>query len=307
MIVNALTIDVEDFFHVNAFSRRISRDDWDSYKLRVGENTSLILDMLDEFSVQGTFFILGWVAEKVPLLVKAIKSRGHEIGCHGFNHQLIYDIGPSAFRDDIKRAKMLLEDILGEEVCGYRAPSYSITTRSLWAVDILIEEGFRFDSSIFPIIHDTYGIPGAARFPHTIKTASGSLLEFPLSTLPIKIAGTEHRIPIAGGGYLRLLPVEFVRKGIERINAVEQQPAVLYFHPWEVDPDQPRINAGIKARFRHYVNIAATEGKLRRLLDSLPFATMGEVLKKEANWNAGENISFESYEIKGHVLQSTTL
>lgn len=277
-MVNALTIDVEDYFQVNAFARYIRREDWDSYPLRVEGNTRRILEMLDEFSVKGTFFVLGWIAERLPSLVREIKKQGHEIACHGYGHELIYCIGPDLFRRDIRRAKELLEDISGERIYGYRAPSYSITKHSLWALDILIEEGFCYDSSIFPVIHDTYGIPDSPRFPHLIKRESGSIMEFPLTTCPIHFGKKEFRLPIAGGGYLRLLPACVIRKGIHTINHNEGQPAVFYFHPWEIDPRQPRIKAGLKSRFRHYLNLETTERKLREIIGALPFGTMRDSL-----------------------------
>jgi polysaccharide deacetylase family protein (PEP-CTERM system associated) len=278
-MLNALTIDVEDYFQVNAFARQIQTKEWASYPLRVEQNTHRILDMLDELGgIKATFFILGWVAERIPALVREIQRRGHEIACHGYGHQLIYSIGPQKFREDVSRARIILEDICGERVVGYRAPSYSITTKSLWALDILVKEGFNYDSSIFPVIHDTYGIRDASRFPGTITCASGTIREFPLSTLPLCVLGKEYRLPIAGGGYLRLFPAWVVRKSIEKINARENHPAVLYFHPWEIDPEQPRIKAGYKSRFRHYLNLHKTEGKLRSLLTKLEFGTMREVL-----------------------------
>jgi polysaccharide deacetylase family protein (PEP-CTERM system associated) len=237
--------------------------------------------MLDSFSITATFFILGWVAERLPALTKEIHRRGHEIACHGYGHELIYAIGPERFRADIRRSKELLEDQCGVWVLGYRAPSYSITKQSLWALDILVEEGFNYDSSIFPVMHDTYGIPDAQRFPHTLKTASGPLVEFPLTTLPLHFGSKEVRLPIAGGGYLRLFPVELISWGIRRINFLEQQPAVLYFHPWEIDPEQPRIKeASLKSRFRHYVNLGKTEDKLRHLYSAIQFTSMGTVLSE---------------------------
>jgi len=279
MIRNALTIDVEDYFQVNAFAKYVCRNTWDSFPLRVDENTRRILDILDSFSFKATFFILGWIAERCPELVKEIHRRGHDIACHGYGHQLIYNIGPDAFREDIRKAKHILEELCGERVQGYRAPSYSITGKSLWALDILIEEGFTYDSSIFPVLHDTYGIPDADRFPHTIRTGAGPLVEFPLTTLPLQLGWKKMRLPIAGGGYLRLLPVGIIRRGIEKINLLEKQPAVLYFHPWEIDPQQPRIKAGLKSSFRHYLNLEKTEGKLLKLLSSLQFGTMSSVLE----------------------------
>jgi polysaccharide deacetylase family protein (PEP-CTERM system associated) len=277
-MLNALTIDVEDYFQVNAFSRHIRADEWDSYPLRVEDNTRRILDMLDEFAIKATFFVLGWIAERVPHLIREIQSKGHEIACHGYGHQLVYHIGPDAFRMDIRRAKQILEDVCGNQIHGYRAPSYSITKQSLWAFDILLEEGFSYDSSVFPVYHDTYGIPDAPRFPYMIERDSGRLSEFPLTTYLVRLGRMEYRLPIAGGGYLRLFPAELIRQGIARINRVENQPAVLYFHPWEIDPHQPRIKAGLKSRFRHYLNLHRTEAKLRYLLAALDFAPMGRLL-----------------------------
>jgi len=246
----------------------------------VDGNTRRILDLLDSFSIKATFFVLGWVAERLPELVKEIHCRGHEIACHGYSHELIYSIGPERFRSDIRRSKALLEDQCGVRVNGYRAPSYSITKQSLWALDILVEEGFTYDSSIFPVLHDTYGIPDAERFPHTLQTGAGPLVEFPLTTLPFQLGWKKMRLPIAGGGYLRLLPSGIIQHGIAGINQRERQPAVLYFHPWEIDPDQPRIKAGMKSRFRHYLNLDKTEGKLRKILSELQFGTMSSVLNK---------------------------
>lgn len=278
-MVNALTIDVEDYFQVNAFAQHVRRDQWDSFDLRVGGNTCRILDLLDEFGVKATFFILGWVAERDPGLVREIQSRGHELACHGYGHELVYTIGPDAFRADVKRAKQLIEDISGVQIAGYRAPSYSITKKSWWALDILVEEGFTYDSSVFPVYHDTYGVPDAPRVPHIIATGAGCIIEFPLSTWPVGPGRRQYRLPIAGGGYLRLLPVELIRRGIKRINMMENQPAVLYFHPWEIDPDQPRINAGFKSCFRHYLNLHKTESKLRYLMRHLAFGPMQYVLE----------------------------
>jgi len=277
-MLNALTIDVEDYFQVNAFARHVKLEQWDSFPLRVDRNTRHILGMLDSFSIKATFFILGWVAERLPGLAKEIQRRGHEIACHGYGHELIYTIGPERFRADIRRTKALLEDQCGVPVNGYRAPSYSIIKQSLWALDILVEEGFTYDSSIFPVLHDTYGIPDAERFPHTIRTGAGPLVEFPLTTLSLQLGWKKMRLPIAGGGYLRLLPVGIIRRGIDKINQIEKQPAVLYFHPWEIDPQQPRIKAGLKSSFRHYLNLEKTEGKLAHLFGRFRFAPMKEVL-----------------------------
>ncbi len=287
-MLNALTVDVEDYFQVNAFAKVVRQDDWGSYPLRVGDNTLRVLDLFDEFNVKATFFILGWVAESLPRVTQEIHRRGHEIACHGYGHQLIFEIGQDAFRQDIRRSKTILEDQCGEAVQGYRAPSYSITKQSLWALDILVEEGFSYDSSIFPVLHDTYGIPDAPRFPHVITRPSGTIREFPLTTLPLRWGDREYRLPIAGGGYLRLLPAELIRRGIAKINRMENQPAVLYFHPWEIDPGQPRIKAGLKSSFRHYLNLRHTEAKLRHLMRNVKFGTMEKLLSSSAlpsvNW-----------------------
>ncbi len=277
-MINAITIDVEDYFQVTAFERNIKPAEWDTFPLRVEGNTMRILDMLDEFALRGTFFVLGWVAERIPSLVKAIHQRGHEIACHGYGHQLIYRLSPQEFRKDISKAKKIIEDICGERVCGYRAPSYSITKKSLWALDILVEEGFTYDSSIFPITHDIYGIPGGKRFPHEISTHSGMIQEFPISTLCLNMGGWHTQLPIAGGGYLRLIPAELVGRAIQSINTKEKQPVIVYFHPWEIDPDQPRIRTSLKSRFRHYLNLERMELKIRHLLENLHFSSVRECL-----------------------------
>jgi polysaccharide deacetylase family protein (PEP-CTERM system associated) len=278
-MLNALTIDVEDYFHVSAFARYVRQDEWDSYPLRVDGSARRILEILDSFSVTATFFILGWVAERLPALIREIHRRGHEIACHGYGHELVYNIGPEAFRADIRKAKVFLEDLCSCAVRGYRAPSYSITKKSLWAFDILIEEGFIYDSSVFPVMHDIYGIPDADRFPYDVKCQAGSIKEFPLSTLPLRFAGKEYRLPIAGGGYLRLFPVSLIKKAIHKINTIERQPVVLYVHPWEIDPEQPRIkNAGLKSRFRHYINLDKTFAKINYLLNSFSFSSIQQVL-----------------------------
>ena len=275
-MLNALTVDVEDYFQVTAFERHVRRDEWDHYPSRVDDNTRRTLDMVDEFNIKATFFVLGWIAERRPNLVKEIHRRGHEIACHGYGHELIYRIGPDKFRTDLKRSRDILEGICGEKINGYRAPSYSITRKSLWALDILVEEGFTYDSSMFPIVHDTYGIPGGERFPHTIKTPSGEIQEFPLSTFPLKIGPWHSHVPIAGGGYLRLFPVSLIGQAIRNINTRERMPAIVYFHPWEIDPEQPRIWAGLKSCFRHYLNLEIMELKIRYLLNNLRFASIQE-------------------------------
>ena len=277
-IHNALTVDVEDYFHVTAFEKNIKREDWAFHVLRVEKNTSRILDLFAEHHVQGTFFILGWVAERLPNLVKEVRDRGHEVACHGYGHERIYNIGPDNFREDIRKSKQLLEEICGSKIYGYRAPSFSITERSVWALDILIEEGFLYDSSIFPIYHDIYGMRGVDRFPHEIQRSAGVIKEFPMSTFAVGSRKKNYKIPVSGGGYLRLFPLWFIKHAINSINTRDRQPAVLYFHPWEIDPDQPRVKANLKSRFRHYHSLRKTYGKIGDLLSTFSFAPMGKVL-----------------------------
>jgi polysaccharide deacetylase family protein (PEP-CTERM system associated) len=278
-ILNAMTVDVEDYFHVAAFKAQISPDKWDSYPLRVGDNTKRVLSLLAQHNTKATFFVLGWVAERLPELVREISDQGHEVASHGYAHQLVYDNSPQHFREDIHKAKTITEQITGKPVKGYRAPTYSITKKSLWALDILAEEGFEYDSSIFPIAHDLYGIPGFNRFPHTIDTSSGKLFEFPITTAKVKVGWKNFTVPVAGGGYLRLIPVNLIERAFLKVNLREKQPVVVYFHPWEIDPLQPRIKAPIKSRFRHYVNLNRTEKKLGRLLGKFQFAPISKLFE----------------------------
>jgi polysaccharide deacetylase family protein (PEP-CTERM system associated) len=269
-IVNAMTIDVEDYFHVSAFDGVVPRNQWTTLESRVYANTERVLDVLAEGQVRATFFVLGWVAERHPSLVRRIADAGHEIASHGFAHRLVYDQTQAAFREDAVRSKRVLEDACGEEVRGFRAPSYSITPRSLWALDLLIEAGYGYDASIFPIHHDRYGIPVSARHPYRIDRRGGSLMEIPASTA--RYAGLN--LPIGGGGYFRLLPYAWTRWGIARINKVEGRSAVFYLHPWELDPEQPRLPCGLLSRTRHYRNLHLTEGRLRQLLKDFRFAPL---------------------------------
>lgn len=266
-IVNAMSIDVEDYFHVSVFDGLIPRSRWDTLESRVDANTRRLLDIFDEFDVRSTFFVLGWVGERHPRLVETIAARGHEIASHGYAHRLIYDQTPAGFRDDVRRAKQILEDASGRRVVGYRAPSYSITPRSLWALDVLAEEGYEYDSSIFPIRHDRYGIPVSARTPYVIERNERELVEVPGSTTRVG----PLNLPVAGGGYFRLLPYWWTKWGISRVNRLEQRPAVFYLHPWEIDPGQPRLPAGRLGRFRHYRNLEHTEARLRQLLTDFRF------------------------------------
>lgn len=273
---NLLTIDVEDYYHVSAFESVVNPSQWEDLESRVEGNTLRLLDILDEHRTKATFFVLGWVAERRPQVARAIHERGHEVASHGYSHRRIYTQTPEQFREETRRSKRVLEDLIGQPVLGYRAASYSITSKSLWALDILKEEGFVYDSSIFPIRHDLYGIPASPRFCHVCKAGvNGKLFELPLST--VRLAGVN--VPVAGGGYLRLFPYGFTRWAINRLNAKEQQPAVVYLHPWEIDPAQPRIEAGVLSRTRHYLNLDRTEGILKKLLQDFSFSTAGSWLQ----------------------------
>ena len=361
-MLNILTIDLEDYFQVHAFSRVIRYEDWDKFECRIERNTDRLLKILDEVktrslvlnaptgveqqhritaaphhcttssldnslthslinsdssnsvpslqssksspcppceSPKGTFFILGWIAERYPDLVRRIQKEGHEIACHGYGHRLVYTQSRDEFRQDIRRAKSILEDITGATVMGYRAPSYSITNKSQWAFEILVEEGFKYDSSIFPIHHDFYGMPKAPRFPFLVSLNGNSnvefstaapllgvtphsalrtphfLVEFPLST--VKVLGTNF--PISGGGYFRLFPYLLIKKGLRSINEKEGRPFIFYMHPWEIDSGQPRVK-GLSSRssFRHYVNLDKTEFKFKKLLSDFQFVSIRELL-----------------------------
>lgn len=260
---SVISVDVEDYFQVEAFSKIIKRDEWDQYPSRVEENTRRLLDLFDESGVKGTFFILGWIAERYPAIVREIVNRGHEPACHSYWHRLVYDLSPDEFRSDTIRAKKCIEQAAGREVLGYRAPCFSITNRCLWALDILAETGFRYDSSIFPIKHEWYGIADAPRQPFQISTRSGVLTEYPLATF--RYTRTPN-LPVGGGGYLRLLPSWYTRLGIRRAWQ-EEVMVVAYIHPWEIDPEQPRIKASVKSRIRHYTNLSKTKERLADLLE----------------------------------------
>ena len=273
--VNAFSIDVEDYFQVAALSGAISRDSWPTREYRVEANTGRILSLLDEKKVRGTFFVLGWVAEKSPGLVKRIADAGHEIACHGYSHQLIYRQSEKEFREETTRAKRFLEDVIGKAVIGYRAASFSITRDSLWALDVLIDLGFEYDSSVFPIRHDRYGIPGASPEIGPITAPSQrTLVEFPMSAATF--AGVQ--VPVSGGGYFRILPYWLTRAGLKQINETAGRPFTFYLHPWEVDPGQPRVKVGAFSRFRHYTNLHRCEARLRRVLGDFSFSTMRDVL-----------------------------
>lgn len=259
---SVISVDVEDYFQVEAFSKIIKREEWAQYPSRVEANTRRLMDLFDDCGVKATFFILGWVADKYPQIVREIVNRGHEPACHSYWHRLIYCLTPDEFRKDTIRAKNCIEQAAGREILGYRAPCFSITNRCLWALDILTDAGFRYDSSIFPIKHEWYGIADAPRQPFQISTRSGMLAEYPIATF--RFSHTPN-LPVGGGGYLRLLPSWYTRLGIQRAWE-EGLTVVAYIHPWEVDPEQPRISASLKSRIRHYTNLAKTKERLTDLL-----------------------------------------
>jgi len=279
-VLNVFTVDVEDYFQVSAFERHVDRARWDDFPSRVVDNTHRLLRLLDRRQVQGTFFVLGWVARRHPELVRSIHAAGHELASHGFWHRLVYEQTPDEFRRDLRDSRDAIAAAAGAVVTMYRAPSFSITTRSLWALDVLVEEGFTVDASVFPIRHDRYGLPHAERTLHRLPTPAGdSIWEFPASTA--RLVGMN--LPVAGGGYFRLYPWSVTRRLLGRINAGEQQPFMFYTHPWEVDPEQPRVaGPGLRSRFRHYVNLASTAGKLERLFDTFQFTTLGAAVRQMA-------------------------
>jgi polysaccharide deacetylase family protein (PEP-CTERM system associated) len=273
-MLNAMTVDVEDYFHASAFDRVVSRASWDELESRVVMNTHRLLDLFNAHDVRATFFVLGWVADRFPALVRDIAACGHELASHGQHHQLVYMLTPAQFREDVHRAKSTIEQTAGVPVRGYRAPSFSIVKQSLWALDVLIEEGHTYDASIFPIRHDRYGIPDAPRAPHTIQRASGSILEFPSSTIRVGDAN----YPIAGGGYFRLFPYAATQWGITRVNINDREPVMLYIHPWEVDPEQPKLPASRTTQLRHHVGLNTTRDKLDRVMTDFSFGSVTQVL-----------------------------
>lgn len=275
-VTHAMTVDVEDYYQVAAFANVIKPAEWTQWPSRVEENTEKLLQLFDDAGIRITFFILGWVAERHPELVRRIQAQDHEIASHGYSHQLIYRQTPEVFRDETARSKQILEDIIQTPVTGYRAASYSITRRSLWALDTLADLGFTWDSSIFPTRHDNYGIPGSPEQPYTIITSSGArLTEFPLTTA--KVLG--QAIPAAGGGYFRQYPYALSRWLFERASLNQTKPQIFYLHPWEIDPDQPRIpNASWFSRFRHYTNLKRCLPRLQRMIDDFQFGTISQSL-----------------------------
>lgn len=272
--LHAMTIDVEDYFHVAALSNVIRPEQWESLPSRVERNTERLLELFNGHGVTATFFVLGWVAERYPALVRKLSDHGHEIASHGYSHQLIYNQSPETFRQETLKAKALLEDITGHSVHGYRAASYSITRDSLWALDILCEAGFTWDSSIFPIRHDRYGIPDSPKAPYTLSTPGGhTIREFPLTTA--RVLGLS--VPAAGGGYFRQFPYPVFRYLFRNASCRGNRPVVFYLHPWEIDPDQPRYrNASWLSRFRHYTNLDLCQARLERLLKDFRFGSVTE-------------------------------
>jgi polysaccharide deacetylase family protein (PEP-CTERM system associated) len=289
---NVLTIDVEDYFQVAALSKAFPRSTWPNQSLRVEYNTLKLLDLLDEVGAKATHFILGWVAERCPQLVKEIYNRGHEVASHGYSHQLVYTQTPEVFREETIRSKQELENIIGAPIYGYRAASYSITKQSLWALDILKDAGFTYDSSIFPVYHDRYGIPNSPTEPYLVETPLGqNLIEIPLSTE--KILG--QTIPIAGGGYFRLYPY-WLSRYFYRKRQGQAKPFIFYLHPWEIDPDQPRVtNISMLSRFRHYNNLKKCKPRLKELLREFKFHTMSNYIDT-INFDINKAVSLSSTE-----------
>jgi polysaccharide deacetylase family protein (PEP-CTERM system associated) len=275
-ITHAMTVDVEDYFHVAAFNKVIDPSTWEQWPCRVEANTHKLLQLFDDKNINITFFILGWVAERYPELVKAICAQGHEVASHGYSHQLIYRQDKQVFRAETAKSKQILENLVQAPVVGYRAASYSITRNSLWALDILAELDFTWDSSIFPTRHDNYGIPGSPEEPYRIITSNGSMLtEFPLTTA--KVCG--QSVPAAGGGYFRQYPYWLSRWLFEQASLGQTKPQIFYLHPWEIDPDQPRVpNASWFSNFRHYTNLKRCLPRLERMLDDFTFGTISESL-----------------------------
>ena len=274
-LVNAFSVDVEDYFHTEAMSSAVSRERWEQMPLRVESNTRRLFEILAKHDVHATFFFLGWVAERLPELVREAVQFGHEIGCHSYWHRPIYKLSPDDFRVDTLKAKQVIEQAGGVRVCGYRAPSFSLVPGTEWAGEILAELGFDYDSSVHPIRHDLYSNASAPREPHRI--AGGALLELPIATAQLG----SSVLPIGGGGYMRILPYAYTHWGLTRFLRMEARPAVVYLHPWEIDPQQPRLRASAKSRFRQYTGLGSMESKLDNLLREFPFAPIASVFKGE--------------------------
>lgn len=270
-ITNAFTIDVEDYFQVSAFSPYINRNDWDFHECRIESNLNKILNILEVSGTKATFFTLGWIAERYPQLVKRIVQEGHELASHGYGHQRAFELSEPEFLSDIQVSKKILEDISGVQVKGYRAPSFSISKNNLWAFDCLLDSGYKYSSSVYPIKHDHYGMPESPRFAYSVRNG---LIEIPVTTL--RLFG--RNFPSSGGGYFRLLPYFVSKLMIDKVLSTDRQPAIFYFHPWEIDANQPVISGiDIKTNFRHYVNIKSMQGKVSRLLSDYKWDRMDKV------------------------------
>ncbi len=272
--VNAMTVDVEEYFTVQNLDGVVPRTRWPAQPMRCDAQTRRLLDLFESHGVRATFFVLGWVAERQRDLVKEIHDRGHEVAAHSYWHKLVFEMSPEEFREDLRRVRDLLEDIIGAKVKGYRAPTYSITRRSLWAHEILVEEGFEYSSSIFPITHDRYGIPDYQRFPVKLDVQGKPLWEFPLTTMQVG----SRNLPIAGGGYMRLFPAQGMARALARVNNAEKRPTIVYLHPWEIDPQIPKFRQNALKDFRGYVGLGRMIGKLDHLLHKLHFTTVQAVL-----------------------------
>lgn len=278
LVQNGLSVDVEDYFHAEAIARYVGRERWDSLESRVAENTLRVLELLHKHDVRATFFVLGWVASRFPQLVSEIRSCGHEIACHSYWHRPVYQMSPEEFRADTRLAKEAVEAAAGVRVIGYRAPSFSVTKRSSWALQILAQLDFRYDSSIFPIRHDLYGIPDHPRFPCRHGEAKKwEIVECPISTW--RAFGVNF--PFGGGGYLRILPIPYTHHAFRKVNGREQQPVIVYFHPWEIDPDQPRMRVPLRSRLRHYTNLGTMKERITEILRRYRFVRLCDLLKQE--------------------------
>lgn len=289
-MTNAMTVDVEDYFQVSAFESVIDPKEWDGFPCRVERNIDRILALFSEAEIKATFFVLGWIAERYPAVVKNIVKEGHEVASHGHGHQRIIHQTPDVFKEDLLRSKSVLESLVGQPVVGYRAPSYSIGESTLWAHDILADAGFQYSSSVVPVKHDLYGIPDGHRHPY--RTANNRLLEIPISTLTLM----GRNINCGGGGWFRFFPYSFTRHAISSINGKEKKPCVFYFHPWEIDPTQPKVrNASVKSKFRHYLNLEKTSSRLERLVSDFNWSTMKDVYlygERSSDYNACSEASY---------------
>lgn len=270
-----MTVDVEEYFTVQALDSVVPRDRWPAQPLRSDRQTRRLLDLFESHGIKATFFALGWVAERQRALIKEIHARGHEVAAHSYWHRLVFEMTPEEFREDLRRVKSLLEDLTGAPVIGYRAPTYSVTKASPWAHEILVEEGFSYSSSIFPIVHDRYGIPDYSRFPVKLNVHGRDFWEFPMTTVRVG----SRNLPVAGGGYMRLLPVRTVAMAIDRVNQKERQPAIIYLHPWEIDPEIPKWKRGVLKDTRGYIGLGKMLSKLDYLLGRFPFTTVRDVLQ----------------------------